>query len=477
MLRAGEWEQVTPGVGRLALPATSASAAARSRRRRAAARSRSSCSAAAAASRPRASAGSSAAARRVFDGMPWALYLPRDTDYRVEARGASSRSAARAASARREPVLVRPEEVEVEVRGAGNATRQINHIVKPGFPAERLLVVEVFTPAGNWSSYPPHKHDEDRPPGEVVLEEIYYYRTAQPEAFALQRLYSPRHGVDVTRRPCATATCMLVPYGYHTTAAAHGYDLYYLNALAGDRRSMAAADDPALAWIRASWRDLEPDPRVPARHARRPALIRLANAPVSYGAFELTVGVLPNVAGPEEVLAAVADAGYEGIELGPPGYLGDEEVLRARLERFGLSLAGGFIQVRFSQPEDWDEDLAAMTDTLDLLAAGDGRDARPVLSDFGSPVRIANPGRAASDHSPRPGRAGMAAARRRGRTCRRVGACTRLRADLPPPCGHVRRSAVGDRATPRADRRRATARHRSPRPRRRRPAPGAPGLA
>ena len=128
-------------------------------------------------------------------------------------------------------------------------------------------------------------------------------------------------------------------------------------------------------------------------------MIRVANAPVSYGAFELTVGVLPNVAGPEEVLAAVADAGYEGIELGPPGYLGDEEVLRARLERFGLSLAGGFIQVRFSQPEHWDEDLAAMTETLDLLAAVDRRDARPVLSDFGSPIRVANPGRAASDHS------------------------------------------------------------------------------
>ena len=109
---------------------------------------------------------------------------------------------------RREPVLVRPEEVEVEVRGAGNATRQINHILKPEFPAERLLVVEVFTPAGNWSSYPPHKHDEDRPPGEVVLEETYYFRTAKPEAFAVQRLYSPSHGLDrhgdgTQRRPDA----------------------------------------------------------------------------------------------------------------------------------------------------------------------------------------------------------------------------------------------------------------------------------
>ncbi|MBX5474355.1 MAG: 5-deoxy-glucuronate isomerase [Thermoleophilia bacterium] len=197
----------------------------------------------------------------VFDGLPWALYLPRETPYRVEGDAEVAICGARC-ERRREPVLIRPEQVEVEVRGAGNATRQINHIVKPEFPAERLLVVEVLTPAGNWSSYPPHKHDEDNPPGEVVLEETYYYRTARPEAFALQRLYSPRHGVDETVT-VRDGDLMLVPFGYHTTAAAHGYDLYYLNALAGERRSMAAADDPDLAWIRSAWAGLEPDPRVP----------------------------------------------------------------------------------------------------------------------------------------------------------------------------------------------------------------------
>jgi 5-deoxy-glucuronate isomerase len=194
----------------------------------------------------------------VFAGMPWALYLPRDTAYRVEGDAEVAICGARA-ERRREPVLIRPEDVEVEVRGSGNATRQINHIVKPEFPAERLLVVEVFTPSGNWSSYPPHKHDEDNAPGEVVLEETYYFRT---DGFAVQRLYSPRHGLDLTET-VYDGDLMLVPYGYHTTAAAHGYDLYYLNALAGDRRSMASADDPALHWIRAAWGDLEPDPRVP----------------------------------------------------------------------------------------------------------------------------------------------------------------------------------------------------------------------
>ena len=201
----------------------------------------------------------------VFDGMPWALYLPRDTEYTLSALGDVEVAVSGAlADERLEPRLVRPNEVEIEVRGSGNATRQINHIIKPEFPPQRLLVVEVFTPAGNWSSYPPHKHDEDRPPEEVVLEEVYYYRTPSepPGAFAVQRLYSPRHGTDLTET-VRDGDLMLVPHGYHTTCAAHGYDLYYLNGLAGDRRSMAAADDPALAWIRPAWSALEPDPRVP----------------------------------------------------------------------------------------------------------------------------------------------------------------------------------------------------------------------
>ena len=197
----------------------------------------------------------------VFAGMPWALYLPRNTWFDVDVEGEVAVCRARC-ERRREPVLIGPEHVEIEVRGAGNATRQINHIVKPDFPAERILVVEVFTPAGNWSSYPPHKHDEDKPPGEVVLEEVYYYRTQHPAAFAVQRLYSPDHDVDVTVT-ARDGDLMLVPFGYHTTCAAHGYDLYYLNALAGDRRSMAASDDPDLAWIRGAWDQLEKDPRVP----------------------------------------------------------------------------------------------------------------------------------------------------------------------------------------------------------------------
>ena len=199
----------------------------------------------------------------VFEALPWTVYLPRDTAYRLEPRADLELAVARAPCERRlEPVLQRPEEVDVEVRGAGNATRQINNMIQPGFPAERLLVVEVLTPGGSWSSYPPHKHDENRPPDEVVLEEIYYYRAPAREAFAVQRLYSEDRGVDLTAT-VRDGDLLLVPYGYHPFCAAPGYDFYYLNALAGDHHSMAASDDPALAWVRSTWESMEKDPRVP----------------------------------------------------------------------------------------------------------------------------------------------------------------------------------------------------------------------
>jgi inosose dehydratase len=120
--------------------------------------------------------------------------------------------------------------------------------------------------------------------------------------------------------------------------------------------------------------------------------MKVGNAPLSYGAFEITVGVYPNVPGPEELLAAMAAAGYEGTELGPPGYLGGGDELRARLERHGLALSGGWCPIRFSEPEHLDEDLRALERTLDLFdAAGGG--ARPVFGDGGSAARTANPGR------------------------------------------------------------------------------------
>ena len=197
----------------------------------------------------------------VFEQLPWTLYLPRDTRYELEGEGELAIASA-PVERRLEEVLQRPDEVDVEIRGAGNATRQINNMIQPGFPAERILVVEVLTPAGSWSSYPPHKHDEDRPPDEVKLEEVYYYRSTAPEAFAFQRLYSPQHGVDETWT-VRGGDVVIVPYGYHPFTAAPGYDFYYLNALAGDHHSMANTDDPALAWIRDTWAATPKDPRVP----------------------------------------------------------------------------------------------------------------------------------------------------------------------------------------------------------------------
>ena len=135
--------------------------------------------------------------------------------------------------------------MKVEIRGGGNATRQINHIFTPDFPAHRLLLCEVYTPSGNWSSYPPHKHDVHNPPHEVDLEEIYYYRIDRPEGYAIQRVYTADRRLDDTIT-VRDGDLVLVPEGYHPVVAAHGYNVYYLNALAGSARSMAAADDPDL---------------------------------------------------------------------------------------------------------------------------------------------------------------------------------------------------------------------------------------
>ncbi len=122
-------------------------------------------------------------------------------------------------------------------------------------------------------------------------------------------------------------------------------------------------------------------------------MIRVANAPLSYGAFEMTVGVFPNVPGPDALLAEMATAGYAGTELGPPGYLGQGEELRARLERYGLELTGGWCPIRFSEPDAWDEDFAELELTLALFEAAGAEGARPVFGDGGSDARRANPGR------------------------------------------------------------------------------------
>jgi 5-deoxy-glucuronate isomerase len=197
----------------------------------------------------------------VFDGMPTAVYLPIETGFTIVADTDCEIALCFSRAEEKFPArLVTPDEVEVEIRGGANATRQINHILKPEFAAQRLLLVEVYTPSGNWSSYPPHKHDVHSPPEEVDLEELYYYKVDAPEGYAIQRVYTADGRIDETLT-VRDGELVLIPEGYHPVVAAHGYNVYYLNALAGSARSMAASDDPDYAWVRQAW--TEQDPRVP----------------------------------------------------------------------------------------------------------------------------------------------------------------------------------------------------------------------
>ena len=210
----------------------------------------------------------------VFEGMPWSAYIPAGTGARIIGRPLPGRRAVVAVAqapltgrpgVATKPILIRPEDVEIEIRGAGNATRQVNNMMMPDFPADRLLVCEVFTPSGNWSGWPPHKHDIDDPPREAVLEETYFYQLSRPEGWAIQRVYERDGSVD-RFMPVRDGDLVIVDQGYHPFAATQGYDAYYLNALAGDRRTMANTDDPDLAWVRSLWPTMASDPRLPLVH-------------------------------------------------------------------------------------------------------------------------------------------------------------------------------------------------------------------
>ncbi|MDZ4158942.1 MAG: 5-deoxy-glucuronate isomerase, partial [Anaerolineaceae bacterium] len=151
--------------------------------------------------------------------------------------------------------------------------RQINNIIPPGFNCERLVVVEVYTPSGNWSSYPPHKHDgrsfdEQGCLIEADLEEVYYFKLNHPDGYAFQRIYtddtSPLHrsGTPIDEvLMLRNNDLVLVPGGYHPVVSAPGYTTYYLNILAGSDQALTARDDPRYAWIKNSYRGV--DDRVP----------------------------------------------------------------------------------------------------------------------------------------------------------------------------------------------------------------------
>lgn len=197
----------------------------------------------------------------VFDGLPYALYLPPGNCLRVEAETDCEFAMCSVPSnARLEPRLISPKDVRVSLRGGGNASRQIVDVMPPEFPADKLMLVEVYTPGGNWSSYPPHKHDVHNPPLEADLEEIYYYRMDRQAGYAYQRLYRREGRKDVTLT-VTDGDVVLVHDGFHPVVAGHGYNVYYLNCLAGSARSLANVTDPDHAWVCSTWTNI--DPRLP----------------------------------------------------------------------------------------------------------------------------------------------------------------------------------------------------------------------
>jgi 5-deoxy-glucuronate isomerase len=186
----------------------------------------------------------------VFERIPpYAVYIPDGKDYRVEAvtdlHFALCTAPGKSTYGAR---LIKPEEIGVETRGAGHMERYIHNILPEQAAADSLLVVEVFTPQGHWSSYPPHKHDANNLPHESYLEETYYHMVEPADGFAIQRVYTDDRSLDETLT-VRSEDVVLVPKGYHPVSAPPGYDLYYLNVMAGPVRTWKFHNDPQHEWL------------------------------------------------------------------------------------------------------------------------------------------------------------------------------------------------------------------------------------
>jgi 5-deoxy-glucuronate isomerase len=211
----------------------------------------------------------------VFAGVTDFAYVPPGTTVTVTSREGARFAVPSARARRRFPFRhLRADGVPVELRGAGSCSRQVNNIATPAsLPADRLIVCEVLTPAGNWSSYPPHKHDEERDVGgvavETELEEIYYFEVADGPGgpgVGYQRVSGTADRPVDLLAEVRTGDVVLVPHGWHgPSMAAPGYDFYYLNVMAGPGadRAWLFCDDPAHAWVRGTWAQQPVDPRLP----------------------------------------------------------------------------------------------------------------------------------------------------------------------------------------------------------------------
>jgi len=187
--------------------------------------------------------------KSVFDGLPWSVYLPPRTKGRIEAESECEVALCSAPAAGKfKARVIPPGEVGTLTRGKDANARHVRNILPEGSEAESLLVVEVITPGGNWSSYPPHKHDRDALPNESYLEETYYHRLSPPQGFAFQRVYTDDRSLDETLT-VKDGDVVLVPRGYHPVGAPYGYNLYYLNVMAGPKRVWRFHNDPEHEWM------------------------------------------------------------------------------------------------------------------------------------------------------------------------------------------------------------------------------------
>jgi 5-deoxy-glucuronate isomerase len=183
------------------------------------------------------------------DAAPGAVYAPAGSRFKVTARDTVELAICSApGEPGRAPRVIGSGDMPKQVRGSGTNTRHVRNVLPEDRDADSLILVEVITPGGHWSSYPPHKHDTATPGGETALEETYYHRMNPPQGFAFQRVYTDDRSLDETL--CVhDGEVVLVPRGYHPVGAAHGYDLYYLNVMAGPRRAWVIHNDPEHEWM------------------------------------------------------------------------------------------------------------------------------------------------------------------------------------------------------------------------------------
>jgi 5-deoxy-glucuronate isomerase len=211
----------------------------------------------------------------VFSRVSDFAYLPAESEVHLtSATGGEFAVPTARASRRLEPAHVPARAVAIEVRGGGRSTRQINNfLAADAFEAERLIAVEVLTPDGNWSSFPPHKHDEHTE-REVPLEEIYYFRIKGPAGFGMHRTYTTDGAIDATVT-VRDGDVFLIPRGYHgPCVAAPGHPMYYLNVMAGPaERAWRVCLDPAHEWLAEVFGAMPPDPRCPLVTAEGPRLV------------------------------------------------------------------------------------------------------------------------------------------------------------------------------------------------------------